>query len=129
MRSAHGCDGIDGSVLDPALSNPGDTRFPGIPRECAACEECAWTKERCVRLLVDSVPAFGGLVKSKLSTARRDLCHSVALEASREPRADGSRAYDAYAKGAQRDESTASPDRKSTRLNSSHRCISYAVFC
>src|ERR1019366_3842355 len=48
-------------------------------------------------------------VKSKLSTARRDLCHSVALEASREPRADGSRAYDAYAKGAQRDESTASP--------------------
>src|SRR5437762_4783272 len=23
----------------------------------------------------------------------------------------------------------ASPDRKSTRLNSSHRCISYAVFC
>ena len=21
------------------------------------------------------------------------------------------------------------PDRKSTRLNSSHRCISYAVFC
>src|SRR5437763_8872669 len=25
--------------------------------------------------------------------------------------------------------SKASPDRKSTRLNSSHRCISYAVFC
>src|SRR5437762_8131726 len=24
---------------------------------------------------------------------------------------------------------TKSPDRKSTRLNSSHRCISYAVFC
>src|SRR5437879_11098827 len=24
---------------------------------------------------------------------------------------------------------TASSDRKSTRLNSSHRCISYAVFC
>src|SRR5437762_4305626 len=24
---------------------------------------------------------------------------------------------------------TASEDRKSTRLNSSHRCISYAVFC
>src|SRR5437879_7344746 len=24
---------------------------------------------------------------------------------------------------------TALPDRKSTRLNSSHRCISYAVFC
>src|SRR5437762_7439557 len=24
---------------------------------------------------------------------------------------------------------TASTDRKSTRLNSSHRCISYAVFC
>src|SRR5437763_12992420 len=24
---------------------------------------------------------------------------------------------------------TTSPDRKSTRLNSSHRCISYAVFC
>src|SRR5437879_10752551 len=23
----------------------------------------------------------------------------------------------------------ADPDRKSTRLNSSHRCISYAVFC
>src|ERR1017187_8023877 len=25
--------------------------------------------------------------------------------------------------------SIADPDRKSTRLNSSHRCISYAVFC
>src|SRR5437762_10509405 len=25
--------------------------------------------------------------------------------------------------------SAAKPDRKSTRLNSSHRCISYAVFC
>src|SRR5437762_10165350 len=24
---------------------------------------------------------------------------------------------------------TVEPDRKSTRLNSSHRCISYAVFC
>src|SRR5437764_9890893 len=24
---------------------------------------------------------------------------------------------------------SAEPDRKSTRLNSSHRCISYAVFC
>src|SRR5437762_8759799 len=24
---------------------------------------------------------------------------------------------------------TSEPDRKSTRLNSSHRCISYAVFC
>src|SRR5437762_7195179 len=26
-------------------------------------------------------------------------------------------------------EITSAPDRKSTRLNSSHRCISYAVFC
>src|SRR5437879_11266184 len=32
--------------------------------------------------------------------------------------------------GNQNDTFTASwPDRKSTRLNSSHRCISYAVFC
>src|SRR5437764_2768788 len=28
-----------------------------------------------------------------------------------------------------RNRSRADPDRKSTRLNSSHRCISYAVFC
>src|SRR5437762_8249848 len=28
-----------------------------------------------------------------------------------------------------RDGKAARPDRKSTRLNSSHRCISYAVFC
>src|SRR5436189_326897 len=27
------------------------------------------------------------------------------------------------------DPRTKEPDRKSTRLNSSHRCISYAVFC
>src|SRR5437763_17115298 len=27
------------------------------------------------------------------------------------------------------DGGSTSPDRKSTRLNSSHRCISYAVFC
>src|ERR1017187_4525957 len=27
------------------------------------------------------------------------------------------------------DGANAKPDRKSTRLNSSHRCISYAVFC
>src|SRR5437762_11221549 len=32
----------------------------------------------------------------------------------------------AGARGARQDELT---DRKSTRLNSSHRCISYAVFC
>src|ERR1017187_8743840 len=96
MWSAHGCDGIDGSVLDPALSDPGDTRFSGISRECTAREECAWTEKRCVRLPVDSVPAFGGLVEGKLSASRRDLCHPVALEASGEPRTDGSRAYDAY---------------------------------
>src|SRR5437762_10436539 len=32
--------------------------------------------------------------------------------------------------GPEHDQSDAAhPDRKSTRLNSSHRCISYAVFC
>src|SRR5437762_8221029 len=31
--------------------------------------------------------------------------------------------------GCQRGCSIQGPDRKSTRLNSSHRCISYAVFC
>src|SRR5437763_3480398 len=30
---------------------------------------------------------------------------------------------------AEQRESALPPDRKSTRLNSSHRCISYAVFC
>src|SRR5437879_10466154 len=29
----------------------------------------------------------------------------------------------------ERDDGMADGDRKSTRLNSSHRCISYAVFC
>src|SRR5437879_11561522 len=31
--------------------------------------------------------------------------------------------------GLHRDEVQVNADRKSTRLNSSHRCISYAVFC
>src|SRR5437762_7266588 len=31
--------------------------------------------------------------------------------------------------GDRTDEKAAKRDRKSTRLNSSHRCISYAVFC
>src|SRR5437762_9335179 len=31
--------------------------------------------------------------------------------------------------GARRDRERGARDRKSTRLNSSHRCISYAVFC
>src|SRR5208337_5669971 len=33
------------------------------------------------------------------------------------------------AQGAQRQDQDRHRDRKSTRLNSSHRCISYAVFC
>src|SRR5437762_4042767 len=32
-------------------------------------------------------------------------------------------------KSADREKQTPAQDRKSTRLNSSHRCISYAVFC
>src|SRR5437763_9414967 len=32
-------------------------------------------------------------------------------------------------RGAEPGEAAADRDRKSTRLNSSHRCISYAVFC
>src|ERR1017187_7971322 len=36
-------------------------------------------------------------------------------------------AFDGVADGAR--PSPTVPDRKSTRLNSSHRCISYAVFC
>src|SRR5437879_11523041 len=39
--------------------------------------------------------------------------------------------WDGRPKGARRRPShpPPGPDRKSTRLNSSHRCISYAVFC
>src|SRR5437879_11242292 len=36
---------------------------------------------------------------------------------------------DGYIQEAQKVLRLASGDRKSTRLNSSHRCISYAVFC
>src|SRR5437879_13817926 len=32
-------------------------------------------------------------------------------------------------RGHQKSRGECCPDRKSTRLNSSHRCISYAVFC
>src|SRR5437879_8776995 len=48
--------------------------------------------------------------------------HAVAP--AREADAEGVRRSRASARGA-----AAGADRKSTRLNSSHRCISYAVFC
>src|SRR5437762_9705304 len=38
-------------------------------------------------------------------------------------------ASESRARRARRNASTGTEDRKSTRLNSSHRCISYAVFC
>src|SRR5437762_8199808 len=38
-------------------------------------------------------------------------------------------AAQAESKHQQRQQTVAGRDRKSTRLNSSHRCISYAVFC
>src|SRR5256885_10145800 len=47
----------------------------------------------------------------------RDACAPVAPQAGRRPRA------------ARHDEIPRRPDRKSTRLNSSHLVISYAVFC
>jgi hypothetical protein len=42
---AYSRDGIDGSVLDPALSGSGDVWFSGIPRECAVRKECARTEK------------------------------------------------------------------------------------
>src|SRR5437762_7166542 len=41
----------------------------------------------------------------------------------------GRRAVVSRSAGAERGPAGPGPDRKSTRLNSSHRCISYAVFC
>src|SRR5437762_4217382 len=43
--------------------------------------------------------------------------------------ASGSTSATASATGKAAETASLSPDRKSTRLNSSHRCISYAVFC
>src|SRR5437762_9000989 len=61
-------------------------------------------------------PKCGGALEQEICTERE--CHPP----------DGKRAGDADQRDKQRNRPDV-VDRKSTRLNSSHRCISYAVFC
>src|SRR5437762_8107539 len=63
-----------------------------------------------------------------LSTVHRDL-HSFPTRRSSDLHAELFALADVIAGEVQRRGHHAETDRKSTRLNSSHRCISYAVFC
>src|SRR5437762_4748194 len=76
------------------------------------------------RSLVDR--AVEGMQRSRLSEKAADLARSAMAKMEAGIETAGTlngpvRAWMADEGGAQ--------DRKSTRLNSSHRCISYAVFC
>src|SRR5207248_10014800 len=64
------------------------------------------------------------------TTLFRSLGVAIAEHAGREhERTLELHARDAEAAGRERDRAEVHRDRKSTRLNSSHRTISYAVFC
>src|ERR1017187_9775279 len=65
-----------------------------------------------------SVKALASSVAASVQTQASSVAASVAAQAS--PVAASVQAQAS---------SVAASDRKSTRLNSSHRCISYAVFC
>src|SRR3712207_8057831 len=68
------------------------------------------------------------LFRSEARAAGRQAGHAGAPGARRQPR--GPRAHRARAQAVRADRAAvAGLDRKSTRLNSSHANISYAVFC
>src|SRR5207248_7496910 len=80
-------------------------RAPGVVLRCS------------VLLLFSRMPSDGRRVKQHLSTLQRGEASSFGIPLiPADECADGARL-------------TALQDRKSTRLNSSHRTISYAVFC
>src|SRR5437764_8311106 len=69
--------------------------------------------------------AFG--LKTKTMTALNDAVVRAADDLSK--REEKRRAIVVLSDGGENYSHVTSEDRKSTRLNSSHRCISYAVFC
>src|SRR5437762_6484182 len=71
--------------------------------------------------LHDALPIYPLAEGLDVDRVREDL-NSLRARSAGHHRAAGQRTRHENARGA-------SPDRKSTRLNSSHRCISYAVFC
>src|SRR5438105_12761848 len=67
--------------------------------------------------LLGSVPADGGVVATPPSTVVLTFSEAARLTAAWIQKGEGARSR------------LTPPDRKSTRLNSSHEWISYAVFC
>src|SRR5207253_6026324 len=80
-------------------------------------------------LIVDAPAGRAGIprdraVRDRLGLPARD--QDAAAEAARRVRVDGA---GGECEGARAEDAAAAGDRKSTRLNSSHVAISYAVFC
>src|SRR5437879_10320305 len=98
-----------------------DWRFRKRPSVASTCQRIATKQLRALRRPGDTRAC--GRIVSTLVPKREVTCMQAsnpttsAVSAGRKPRDDE---IDVFG---------LTQDRKSTRLNSSHRCISYAVFC
>src|SRR5437763_5219294 len=81
--------------------------------------------------LHDALPIFDGRVPARTMERRRNALMRLQRKISRRKmKAMVGRELEVLVEGpSDESEYLLAGDRKSTRLNSSHRCISYAVFC
>ncbi len=89
MSDSERGDGVDRSVLDPPVSDPGGARVQSVFSQRALSEERARTQERRIRLPVDPVSALGRTTAGQFSATRGDLCPSYSVAAPWQPAGDG----------------------------------------
>src|SRR5437870_3655186 len=128
-RRHAGGHGIDRRVLETDLQHPGEPLHDAAG-ECAAPEASTGAEERCTGLPVDRTTVAVRVAERQLHSAtlpariaRSDPTPNAVgggKDTHREPDSQGFAGYQHQA---------IVGDRKSTRLNSSHVAISYAVFC
>src|SRR5437879_7749014 len=99
------------------------TRYIGDWSSDVCSSDLKWDKQGVRLERIDWTRGEGGRL-----TSHRALPDGLEFFVRVEPAADGVRMELRLKNGTDRKLSGLSADRKSTRLNSSHRCISYAVF-
>ena len=62
-----------GVYWDPVVPDSGSARVRGVPGQCSVLPECSRPANRCFRLSVVAIPAFGGTLASILSAGGSGL--------------------------------------------------------